>query len=35
MDDESRRFFQAILTCLALSTFAGLAVVSLIAWLVA
>lgn len=32
MDDETRRFVQAILTCLALSTALGLAVVSALAW---
>ena len=35
MDDESRRFFQAVITCLALSTAIGLATVALITWVLA
>ncbi len=35
MDEDSRRFVQAILTCLALSTGIGLAVVAILAWWVA
>lgn len=35
MDEETRKFAQAILIMLALSTGLGIAVVSLLAWLVA
>ena len=35
MDEETRRFVQAILTCLALSTGLGIAIVAALAWWVA
>ena len=33
MDEESRRFFQAVMTCLALSAGLGVAVLGLLAWM--
>lgn len=34
MDEETRRFVQAVLTCLALSTGLGIVVMGLLAWAV-
>lgn len=32
MDQDTERFFKAVITCLTLSTFLGLAVVAALAW---